>query len=595
MPDLESMTPGQILADASVADFITSLGLGIAEAQTALDANSVNQLPEFVKPIPSLGGKSLFELGLSPAFYHYQHADLTCSLQLTLKVGNTLNVGVGLNGSYGAGGTSTSEESATETETETGTSSSTTERSAQLEVRSTSTGNLAVGGRSFALTGPDALARIRALQESVTTDAAADVPRVLYEAPRDTFAISTDAPSERVVTTDRTVAFVGMGFARGLIRIDANADTSYRLHDTLTVDTTAQADLDAYATHVAARIQAEPGFEAVASTLSTPLGRVHFRTGRHNIEQFTAEGAPRNDVAREALEGIARMSQVLGVRLDVIGHTDAQPYSGGRAVSDASNLALGQRRAEEVRDALISYGAPAGNLTVTSDGVAGARAARGPADQVRWRNVDVLLSPRVRFVVVRAMSAGATLSGVTPSNLTPPWGTGNAWIHLFRPQTLPLTGTQVTVDGTVFPLSGAPGGGAASGSAEAYAHNLAALICANTTVDYTASADANVVTVYRKSSPFTLTLYTTESREMSLSGTEDVTVTRQFTRTSTSSNESTANSNSTVAFGATLDVRYSRQFESTITGNSSITARLVSIPAPPQFLETIQDYLHQDD
>lgn len=595
MPDLESMTPGQILADASVADFITSLGLGIAEAQTALDANSVNQLPEFVKPIPSLGGKSLFELGLSPAFYHYQHADLTCSLQLTLKVGNTLNVGVGLNGSYGAGGTSTSEESATETETESGTSSSTTERSAQLEVRSSSTGNLAVGGRSFALTGPDALARIRALQDSVTADSAAGVPRVLYEAPRDTFAISTDAPGERVVTTDRTVAFVGMGFARGLIRIDANADTSYRLNDTLTVDTTAQADLDAYAAHVAAQISATSGFEATASSADPTLHRVHFETGRHAITPFTAEGEERNRSVLSTLESLAQMSRDRDMPLRVVGHTDRQPYPGGRAVSDGANLALGQRRADAVRDKLIALGAAPGNITATSDGVAGARAAGGPADQVRWRNADISFDPPIRYILVRATAATASLTNVTPDDLTPPLSTGNAWIHLLIPQEVPLAGESVTIDGIEFNFSGSPGGGAASGTNNAYAHNLAALINESTTADFTASADANVVTVYRKSSPFTLTLYTTESREMSLSGTEDVTVTRQFTRTSTSSSESTADSNSTVAFGATLDVRYSRQFESTITGNSSITARLVSIPAPPQFLETIQDYLNQDD
>lgn len=594
MPDLQSMTPGQILADASVADFITTLGLGIAEAQTALDANSVNQLPEFVKPLPSLGGRSLIELGLSPAFYHYQHADLTCSLQLSLKVGENLSVGVGLNGSYGAGGESSSSESASESESESGTSSSTTERSAEMEVTSTSTGTVSIGGQDFPLTGPDALARIRALREAVTGDADAGVPRMLYEAPRDSFEITTDAPEDQVVTTDRTIAFLGAGFARGIIRIDSNTDTSYRLNDTLTIDTTAQTDLDAYADHVAARIDDDAGFEAAAFPAGTAIARIFFETDEQDIVVFTAEGEVRNQDALHVLEEIADMSRDNGAHLNVVGHTDQQAYPGGLTVSDGANLALGQRRADTVHDRLLAYGAPAGNITATSNGVVDARTAGGPADQVRWRCVDILFDPLIAFVTVKATTATATLEGVTPEDLTAPLETGNAWIHAFRPRALELAGSSVTIDGTEFELSGVAGGGAETGSPEAFAHNLEASINANGSVGYTSSADANVVTVYGRSSPFTLTMYTTESREMRLSGTEGITVTREFSRTSESSSESSESSNSTVAFGATVDVRYARQFESTITGNSSITARLVSIPAPPQFLEVIQDFLTED-
>ena len=84
---IEKMTPGQILADASVAEFIKAMGLSIADAQKALDLNSLAQVGEYVEPRPGLGGKSLLQLGLSPPFYHYQHADLTVSMQLTMKVG----------------------------------------------------------------------------------------------------------------------------------------------------------------------------------------------------------------------------------------------------------------------------------------------------------------------------------------------------------------------------------------------------------------------------------------------------------------------------------------------------------------------------
>ena len=591
MPDLENMTPGQILADASVADFIKSLGLAIAEAQKALDANSVNQIPEFVKPIEALGGKSLLDLGLSPAFYHYQHADLSCSLQLTLKVQRDLSVGLGLTGSYNSAGTSTSSGSQSASSTVSGSSSATSERNATLQVTAVSTGALTVGDKSFTLTGPDGLARIRALQQALTTDAAAGVPRALYTAPSDTFAISTDAPTDRVITTNRTVAFVGAGWALGIIRVDTNADTTYRLNGTTQVTTTAKTDLPAYADHVAAQIQAA-GFDARALRPDNPITRIHFPTGRHHIEEFTAEGSPRNVRARRNLEALAGMCRTMGLKLKVQGHTDTQPYPGGAAASDTSNKQLGDRRANEVRDALIGYGAPADKITITaSTGAADARAAGGPADQVAYRNAEVFFDPGFHHVVVTARTADQALDGVTPANLTPPPTTGNAWFFMMTPRALSLTGKKCTIDTTDFPFREAAAGTAASGSPEAFAANLATDINARTGIDFTASADANMVTVYKKTSPFTLSLFTGETRQLNLSGTSGITVTRQFTRTTASSTTENQTGNSTVAFGASLDVRYGRQFDTTVTGNSAITARLVSIPAPPQFLEAIRDYL----
>jgi outer membrane protein OmpA-like peptidoglycan-associated protein len=597
MPDLEEMTPGEVLADASVADFVRSLGLAIAEAQSALDANSVNQIPEFVRPIESLGGRSLLDLGLSPAFYHYQHADLSCSLQLSLKVSTNFNIGLGLNGSYNSRGTTAGSSSQSSSETESGSSSATSERNAQVEITSASSGSLSVGGRSFTLTGADALSRIRGLQQALTADASAGVPRALYAAPTDSFEISTDAPAEKVVTTDRTVTFMRPGWSGGLIRIDEDRDTAYLLDNEdpeVRVTTTAQGSVTAYADHVAAQITAR-GWNARAGSSTTPLVRVHFRTGRHNIETFTAEGAGRNSDTGNELALLARFSRDRGVRLRVVGHTDAQPYPGGQAASDQANRQLGDRRANEVRDALVAHGASPANVTVTpSTGSADARAAGGAADQVLFRNAEVFFDPGFAAVLVTSRTASQSLRGVSPANLTGALTSGNAWVMMLSPQPLGLTGEAVTIDGSRFGFRGAAAGGHAAGAAESYAANLASDINGDTTVDFVAAADANVVTVYKKNAPFSLTLFTVESRQMTLSGTEGVTVTREFTRTSTSTSTEDATGNTTVAFGASLDVRYGRQYDTTVTGNSSISARLVSIPAPPQFLDVLREFLRPE-
>lgn len=101
MADLEEMTPGQILADTNVATFIENMGLGIARAQRSLDQNSLETAVELASTRPEFSNRSLLELGFNPTFYHYQHADLEVSLQITMRVERSTSVHVGLTANVG--------------------------------------------------------------------------------------------------------------------------------------------------------------------------------------------------------------------------------------------------------------------------------------------------------------------------------------------------------------------------------------------------------------------------------------------------------------------------------------------------------------
>jgi hypothetical protein len=107
MPNIEDMTPGQVLADLNVAEFIKNLGLGIAEAQKALDENSLNTALEMARTRPEFTNRSLMNLDFSPTFYHYQYADLEVSLQITMKVEKSEGFHVGFNISGGFSDTNT--------------------------------------------------------------------------------------------------------------------------------------------------------------------------------------------------------------------------------------------------------------------------------------------------------------------------------------------------------------------------------------------------------------------------------------------------------------------------------------------------------
>lgn len=592
MPDIEDMTPGQVLAEASVADFIKALGLSIAEAQKALDENSVNQMGEFITPRDALGGKSLLDIGLMPAFYHYQHADITCSMQLSLRVEKNIGVGVNIGGSFEDTTTSEStDERSTET-TSSGSSERTSERTAQVEVQSSSTGALTIGGRAFQLSGADPLARIRALQDAVTADPATGVPRLLYDPAPRTFTITTDADPDKVHTTSNTVAFLGMESDYAIIQIDTNAATDYVFNGSITVGTTPQADLSAYATHVDGLVTAQ-GYDTFLAAPSEPLMRVNFRTGRDHFEEFQIGGTRYNDGDRDRLRLIANLSNTRNLPITVTGHADAQQYPGGRPVSDVQNQELSERRARTIRDMLVRYGADPGRITVAGRGATEANddvARGGSRDNVDFRRVDINIGSRSHWLRVRSTTAAQNMTGIAPDQRAS-GSTGNGFIYLESARALSLSGKKCTIDGTDFPFSGAAGGGHGSGSAEAYAENLKNAINGNASVDYEASAEGNVVTVFGKTAPFTLTLVTAESRQIELSGRDGVSVTSAFTRRTTTSATRQNTGNRTVAIGASVDVRYGRQFEMNVTGNSSISARLVSIPAPPQFLETIKDFL----
>ncbi|SEG11154.1 OmpA family protein [Marinobacterium lutimaris] len=596
MADYDGLTPGQVLADASVAEFIKTLGLSIAEAQQALDENSVDQIGEFLVPRESLGGKTLLDLGLSPAFYHYQHADISCSLQLSLRVEKDLSVGLNLNGSYSDNQTSNSNQSDSSESTESGTTTATRERTAEVSIESASTGALSIGGRSFNLSGDDPLTRIRALQDAVMNDAEAGVPRLLYEPGERSFVITTDADAEKVQTTDKTVVFNGGGFDRCLIQIDTNSATDYVFNGSVTVNTTAQASLEAYANHVEAQVRAA-GYNAGIFPTSTPIYTTHFRTGRHHLETFDVDGTTYNDGVFQSLSDLASFARAHNYDLDVEGFADAQSYQNqSESGSDQSNIELGNRRADEVIRVLLANGMEAGKVHRTaSRGRAAAQAAGGPADNVAFRKAEVRIRGRSAYLlIVHSTSASLTIVDIAPDK-TAPGSSGNGFVWLYRPQALSLSGKKVSIDGTDFLLSGASAGGHAAGSPSAYAQNLKNAINANAGVDFSASAEANMVTVFGKSTPFRLTLISSEQRSIQLSGSEGITITRSFTRTESSSLTRQNTGNRAVAVGASLDVRYSRQFEMNVSGNSAISARLVSIPAPPEFLETIKSFLTPND
>jgi outer membrane protein OmpA-like peptidoglycan-associated protein len=573
MAKYDGMTPGQVLADASVAEFIRDLGLGIAEAQTALDENSARQMNAFTEAREGLGSRSLLELGLMPAFYHYQHADVSVSLQIRLEVGKRDEFGFAVNADLDSDRTSSaSSESA---ESETGSGSRVETRRAALDYRANSTGVLLVNGREVAPTGADPEARLRNLRDLLT--AGDDVETVVFDRPRQELEIASDAPAELVVVTPRSVAFIGTPYANGIIAIRANEATSYVLNGDTTVEITPQADLAAYAEKVEAEIEALPGFNSKLHpprAEDVPSFLPRFDSGKAEF---------RNEKERREMVELARVFAALGTRVRLEGTTD-------RVGSEQANVALGDSRARFVRDFLVANGVPPERITITpSKGEHHAAEAGDPdhKDNPMYRRTLIFTPGRTDYWlgVFAQGSPAPALTGVSPDLRGAAEG-GNGFVFLWDVVALDLNGQQVTIDGQPFQFSPAAGGGHQEGTAETYAHNLAAAI--NTTDTLRASRQGHVVHVAKASQSYSVQLYTRSTSALSLTGSEGLTVVEQFTRTRTASTESRKGSTTTVAVGVTVDKREARQFNMAVTGNSQISARLVSVPPPDLFVEAIR-------
>lgn len=569
MADYDGMTPGEILADTSVADFISSLGLGIAEAQRELDRNAIEQLDAYSAPVPGLGDRSLIGLGFVPAFYHYQHADLSCSLQLSLRVQKEVGVDFGIEANFGRRDSS---DASRESERETSSAGSSTRaltRRAELEVANTATGSVTIGGRDYPMEGETARERVDRLAERLR--GSEDVDRVVIDERPSAVNPTTDAPPELLQTSPNAVAFISQRTPVALIRVSENVRTAYRLNDASTVDQAPGADIAETAADLEQAIAAE-GF----STWLTPPGACYMQDPLlfdHDSDQPQA-------ASYELLLVWASLVKVGGIQVTLEGHTDTSGTT-------SYNQDLSRRRAETVRSFMVRYGAPEDSIAIEALGETDPAVATG--DGVRRqenRRVEMRLSETAAFVTVQDDTAA--LASPTP-DLTA-GGSGNGVVALSGDPEDPaeLSGHSVTVLGETFALRGGAASGLPADSSEAFAANFADDVNAADGLGVDADRLGPVVMLRRASDSMQLTLLTSSSREMAIDSREGITVTRQFEHHERERETRRRQGNRAVAVGASLGVRFARQFEMQATGNSSISARLVSVPPPEAFVELIR-------
>lgn len=569
MSDYNGLRPGEILADASVADFISSLGLGIARAQQALDTNSIEQLDAFIQPLPGLGGKTLIEMGFSPAFYHYQHADISCSMNLRLKVEESTGVDLGLTGAYNSTGTQDDNSDSSSSSSSSGSSQSAHSRQASLQMTARSAGQVSLNGNQVPLSGDDLDARLNSLVDGLAGNA--DINAVAFTRTQTPINPTTDADPNMVKVSANAVAFTTFGHAVGVIRIVENSDTTFVANPQTTLTVSRSTSVENYARKVMNAFTDE-GFSVAHWKPGEPMHEVLFNTDRNNI---------RSD-QQDRLDYVGQHMARTGVAFQIIGHADAPG-------TPEYNLELSRKRAEEVRRQLLANGVkPEQILEVRGDGeaVANPDNAEGVGSNSAHRRVAILLGVNLLDVT------GGVFSNVEPDRRDHSQPDTNGWLATLKnPDLASLNGKRVTADNRSWTLSGSAVAGFAENSAQALAKNLANSINADEQSQISASSGGAACHLTRESEPVNIQLASSSSRSLTLTSSDSITISEQFSRSESQRVTQQRTGNTTMAFGGTLDVRDARKFELDVTGNSSISARLVSIPAPPEFLDTIRSYL----
>lgn len=578
---IEKMTPGQILADASVAEFIKAMGLSIADAQKALDLNSLAQVGEYVEPRPGLGGKSLLQLGLSPPFYHYQHADLMVSMQLTMKVGEASSFGIGakLDFGFGQGGPQAAADA----------------REAQITLKSLPA-SVTVDGTKSDASGADLEAAAEDLAKKLGTPGG-KFERAYVDGQRTKVPFKLEpGGAKNPIKTDTSVAFYPANESSlGVIRIVETpapaASEDFTLAAGKTTKVNGRANALLYARDVTSQINALGGFKA--KLLRDPVGSdLHVGGGTLGLALFdTGQSTLKPDAIAE-LTLVARALKAGGSVVDVVGFTD-------RVGTDANNEKLGLKRAEKVAEFLRDNGVPPGQIRKVETRGEASWKTQGAVDQVanqQFRRAEVLLADSNDLLIVVESGASQLQAKPTPDKTSSGAGNGFIIVRQFAAQAVDGTAVKVGVSDTSVAISGAAasesGVNFAANSPEAYAFNLTRDVNAGSGAHgVRAVRQGGVVTFADAKDTVVINLVTLSAADIALSAAEGASVTKALAKIAAGPTASTDKPKVSVAVGLSVDYRSSRQFEQSINGNSSISARLVAVPAPVEFLQEIKSYL----
>jgi outer membrane protein OmpA-like peptidoglycan-associated protein len=608
---LESAT--ESLSKLDISGLVTSMALGIAEAQKQLDDNSIAQTLILANPDLGLNGVSLLELGFVPSFYQFQYVDL--SANMSLKVSSSFETEVSLSIAISNSGDrskiknkeiiKSGEDSEYRREYE---------GSNSLVVKHSADTNFQVG-ESQKLVKMDkskgAYTRKHKMAESIRE--VAEVDRVTF----DTFAAN-----ESVV--NGSAAHVVVSYLEGTLTfaippkedLDNLAIFKVGEHDSTTVGKvalpsdpfTVGASEDATLITIATAVGSSGAVQVWSGDhykdIVSPYGptdiaeseiRIHFDFDSPKFDSGLVVDGYDNQVNLSTVEILARiLKNDSAATVEVVGHTD-------KVGSVSYNERLSRQRAQAVIAEMISpkYGVNRAQLVEKG---AGETEASGSESKVATNNVDRYVS--VRFVNSDSyyiLEQGDLIADETNAVIVTPNSSGlNDYILRHQDTaagTYDVDATVTNGDGAAVSLSGSVTVidvtqiQALTGYSDLVAagyegieirNNKCYLLNEKTKFRYTAlSKSKEKIDIKVAGSE------SSESESSTVENEEYAIGESQSTNSYSRKDAKELKSDSVWQLDASLDARVASRFSFSIEGNSSMSARLVALPAPAAFLDLV--------
>lgn len=531
-----------ILQQVDVSEIFKSLAMGIADAQQALDDNSISQLQRLSET--ELAGKSLLELGFVPAFYSFTYADVSASINLKMAEKTSFELGAEASFDYSSGSGSSSDFSDLSKESQFQSEQGEYKSNRAFSIKSSSKKKIKVNNQYYQFDQNEKIvSRIEKLHSELLLDEQIDRVNIQYSQAYTTVFENKSNYSILVITditagndvdvSTNTVTILGQSFSTIF-------DNSYF--------TVSRFGFFGYQVYV----------NASATLYDLDF---FFDTGKWALD-FSYDLALKGISQREfILEGLATvLKNDPSLSITISGYTDT-------VGSDTSNQNLSNDRCESMRKWLVAKGANITQIDINPLGEKPALIENGnDVNDPNFRKVRITLSAN-RYYIIFSTEVGGT---------SPEFDSGMA--NYFINVGSAASPTFVIINGNA---SGFIATGATIGSFES----------ANATAtDSLFQSETREAIHYflNKQTEVTYMAYSADSETIEIAAEEGSESEIKVYKNENSKERiknlaSKNNSNKTFAASASIDFRMSRQFEMSIEGSASMSARLVAVPPPDEF------------
>lgn len=532
-----------ILQQVDVSQIFKSLAMGIAEAQQELDDNSIAQLERLSET--ELAGKSLLELGFVPAFYSFTYADISASIHLRMAEKTSFELGAEASFDYSSGATSSADFSELSKEKQFQSEQGEFKSNRAFSIKSSSKQQIKVNNQYYQLDENEAVvSRHEKLHKELLADSKIDRVNTQY--------------SESYYTVFKNVSGYSMVTITDLTSADPITVNSTSVTIALQTFTQIYTAFDAAVS--SGTLYGFSGDQVYGLIPGPTTMNFFFDTDLWQLDfdyDFDLKGIDDKEKAFEALATALKNDPAMQITIE--GSCD-------RTAGSEYNLNLSTRRCTSMRDWLVAKGASKTQIHIDPKGetIAEDDELTDGTESADYRRVRISVIPNRHYIF-------------STTNITVIVGSGTSFIDV----PTATTDTFVVVNGT--------SSGFQTGTSIA---NYESLNTGLTESLYESEAREDIHYFLHKDTEVTYMAYSVDSEEINISAEEgsqsEVRVYKNENSTERIKNlAESKNSNKTFAASASVDIRVARQFEMSIEGSASMSARMVAVPPPAQFVTHI--------